>query len=164
MTPSTPPSRLSWAADSLPANDPKNNCLRTPLSAVFGIGSEARTMQVARKRSSRHKARRVSSEWSITLIGTMLISLIGDHRLRPRWEWLPANRTGRHDHRRNAARAGNGSGPQRTNDLRRLTCSLPPNTGRQRRGDVTLMQVGAPVRNAANEIIGAHGADHQPDE
>ena len=53
-------------------------------------------------------------------------------------------------------RAGrNGFGPQRTNDLRRLNRPPPPNTGRQRRGDVTLMQVAAPVRNAANEIIGA---------
>jgi len=45
----------------LRCSEPKKSCLRTLLSAVLGIGSEARTMHVARNRSSRHKARRVST-------------------------------------------------------------------------------------------------------
>jgi serine/threonine protein kinase len=51
--------------------------------------------------------------------------------------------------------ARNAFGQQRTNDLRRLNRFAAANAGRPRRGDVTLMQVATPVRNPANNIVGA---------
>lgn len=53
---------------------------------------------------------------------------------------------------RRAAR--NGFGPSRANENRRFN-RPPPNTGRPRRGDVTLMQVAAPVRNRERQVVGA---------
>src|SRR5271165_105199 len=82
--PRTIPSRPSLAPASFAAAEPKNSCLRTPLSALLGIVTGARRMQLARKRSSRHNARRVSKLWSIELTGTMLISLIGGYGFRGR--------------------------------------------------------------------------------
>jgi hypothetical protein len=62
-------------------------------------------------------------------------------------------------------RAGrNGPLPQRTNDFRRFDRLAPPNNGRPRRGDVTLMQVAAPVRNAADKIVGALALIINPDQ
>jgi serine/threonine protein kinase len=55
------------------------------------------------------------------------------------------------------------SGPPRTNDLRRVN-RPPPNTGRPRRGDVTLMQVAAPVRDNAKVVIGALALIIDPDK
>jgi serine/threonine protein kinase len=49
----------------------------------------------------------------------------------------------------------NGFNPQRTNDLRRGNRQPPANTGRPRRGDETLMQVAAPVRDASDRVVGA---------
>jgi serine/threonine protein kinase len=46
-------------------------------------------------------------------------------------------------------------GPFRTNDLRRLNRPALANFGRPRRGDVSLMQVAAPVRDPADKIVGA---------
>ena len=56
------------------ASEPKNSWPRVLLSAVLGTASAARTMHVARKRSSRQSASRASNPESIALIGTMLIS------------------------------------------------------------------------------------------
>jgi eukaryotic-like serine/threonine-protein kinase len=50
---------------------------------------------------------------------------------------------------------GNRFSPPRTNALARFTGPPPPVNGRPRRGDVTLMQVAAPVRNLENHIVGA---------
>jgi len=62
-------------------------------------------------------------------------------------------------------RAGrNPSGMTRTNDLRRLNRPPPPNTGRPRRGDVTLMQVAAPVRDDARTVVGALALIINPDK
>ena len=61
-------------------------------------------------------------------------------------------------------RAGrNGFGPLRTNDLRRLNRSSPANLGRARRGDVTLMQVAAPVHDDARRVVGALALIINPD-
>jgi eukaryotic-like serine/threonine-protein kinase len=56
-----------------------------------------------------------------------------------------------------------GLGPPRTNDLRRFN-RPPPNAGRPRRGDVTLMQVAAPLRNQSNTIVGALALIINPDK
>jgi serine/threonine protein kinase len=60
--------------------------------------------------------------------------------------------------------ARNGFGPGRTNDLRRFNRPPPPNTGRSRRGDETLMQVAAPVRDASEIIVGALALIINPDK
>ena len=52
----------------------------------------------------------------------------------------------------------------RTNDLRRLNRPALANGGRPRRGDVSLMQVAAPVRDSANKIIGALALIINPDQ
>lgn len=51
----------------------------------------------------------------------------------------------------------------RTNDVRRLNRPAPPNTGRARRGDVTLMQVAAPVHDDAKAVVGALALIINPD-
>ena len=56
-------------------------------------------------------------------------------------------------------------GQLRTNDLRRF--NRPPlvnNNGRPRRGDVTLMQVAAPVRDDAKAVVGALALIINPDQ
>ena len=58
--------------------------------------------------------------------------------------------------------AGNAFGPSRTNDSRRFN-RPPPNGGRPRRGDVSLMQVAAPVRDRENTIVGALALIINPD-
>ena len=63
---------------------------------------------------------------------------------------------------RRAAR--NGFGLARTNDFRRFNRSVTPNVGRQRRGDVTLMQVAAPIRAENNDIVGALALIINPDK
>ena len=63
---------------------------------------------------------------------------------------------------RRAAR--NAFGQPRTNDLRRLNRFVLANAGRQRRGDVTLMQVAAPVRGPADDIAGALALIINPDK
>jgi hypothetical protein len=52
----------------------------------------------------------------------------------------------------------------RTNEFRRINRLAPQNTGRQRRGDVTLMQVAAPVRNSTNVLVGALALIIDPDK
>jgi len=54
-------------------------------------------------------------------------------------------------------------GQSRTNELRRLN-RIAVNNGRPRRGDVTLMQVAAPVRNADDTIVGALALIINPDK
>ncbi|MDR3460211.1 MAG: serine/threonine protein kinase [Verrucomicrobiae bacterium] len=62
-------------------------------------------------------------------------------------------------------RAGrNPSGVLRTNDFRRLNRPPPPNGGRPRRGDVTLMQVAAPVRDDDRTVVGALALIINPDK
>jgi len=56
-------------------------------------------------------------------------------------------------------------GVSRTNDLRRFNRPpLTPNNGRPRRGDVTLMQVAAPVRDEAKTVVGALALIINPDK
>ena len=60
-------------------------------------------------------------------------------------------------------RAGrNGSGQFRTNQFRAFN-RPPQNAGRSRRGDVSLMQVAAPVRDAEKSIVGALALIINPD-
>ncbi|HEV2691765.1 MAG TPA: serine/threonine protein kinase [Verrucomicrobiae bacterium] len=54
-------------------------------------------------------------------------------------------------------------GTLRTNDFRRFN-RPPQNTGRPRRGDVTLMQVAAPVRDDAKTVVGALALIINPDK
>jgi hypothetical protein len=62
-------------------------------------------------------------------------------------------------------RVGRGAfGPPRTNELRRLNRPALVNAGRARRGDVTLMQVAAPVRDQGNVIVGALALIINPDK
>jgi len=62
-------------------------------------------------------------------------------------------------------RAGlNSSFESRTNGFRRLNRSMPPINGRPRRGDITLMQVAAPVRDTDGSIIGALALIINPDK
>src|ERR1039458_9385965 len=63
---------------------------------------------------------------------------------------------------RRAAR--NAFGQSRTNEFRRFNRPPPTNAGRPRRGDITLMQVAAPVRDAANVIVGALALIIDPDK
>ena len=56
------------------------------------------------------------------------------------------------------------AGAAHTNDFRRLNRPPPVLTGRARRGDVTLMQVAAPVRNPVNVIVGALALIINPDK
>ncbi len=56
------------------------------------------------------------------------------------------------------------SGQFRSNDLRRFNRFVPQITGRPRRGDVTLMQVAAPVRDAKGVIVGALALIINPDQ
>jgi hypothetical protein len=56
------------------------------------------------------------------------------------------------------------AGPGRTNDVRRANRPPPANGGRQRRGDVTLMQVAAPVRDDAKNVVGALALIINPDK
>jgi eukaryotic-like serine/threonine-protein kinase len=58
----------------------------------------------------------------------------------------------------------NASGQLRTNALRRLNGPGGSNTNRLRRGDVTLMQVGAPVRGDDGSVIGALALIINPDK
>ncbi len=58
----------------------------------------------------------------------------------------------------------NGAGPPRTNEVARLNRLPPPNFGRPRRGDITLMQVAAPVRDADDKIVGALALIINPDQ
>ena len=58
----------------------------------------------------------------------------------------------------------NAFGPQRTNDLRGINRFPAANAGRPRRGDVTLMQVAAPVRDQADSIVGALALIINPDK
>ncbi len=51
----------------------------------------------------------------------------------------------------------------RTNDLRRVNRPPPQGLGRPRRGDVTLMQVAAPVRDDAKAVVGALALIINPD-
>jgi len=56
---------------------------------------------------------------------------------------------------------------QRTNDLHALPPDAPPpstNNGQRRRGDLTLMQVAAPVRDAERRVIGALALLIDPDK
>ncbi|MEI7532755.1 MAG: serine/threonine protein kinase [Verrucomicrobiae bacterium] len=55
-------------------------------------------------------------------------------------------------------------GAARTNDLRRLNRQPPALTGWARRGDVTLMQVAAPVHDSADVIVGALALIINPDK
>jgi hypothetical protein len=52
----------------------------------------------------------------------------------------------------------------RTNNFPRLNRPTLANAGRQRRGDVTLMQVAAPVRDSTNIVIGALAMIIDPDK
>jgi serine/threonine protein kinase len=52
----------------------------------------------------------------------------------------------------------------RTNDVRRFNRPGTPAFGRARRGDVTLMQVAAPVRDADDKVIGALALIINPDQ
>jgi hypothetical protein len=52
----------------------------------------------------------------------------------------------------------------RTNNFPRLNRPVLANAGRQRRGDVTLMQVAAPVRDNTNVIVGALALIIDPDK
>lgn len=52
----------------------------------------------------------------------------------------------------------------RTNDVRRLNRPPLQNTGRARRGDVTLMQVAAPIHDAAKNVVGALALIINPDK
>jgi len=62
-------------------------------------------------------------------------------------------------------RAGrNPSGANHTNELRRFNRPTPPNIGRPRRGDVTLMQVAAPVHDNTKAVIGALALIINPDK
>jgi serine/threonine protein kinase len=54
--------------------------------------------------------------------------------------------------------------PGRTNDFERVNRPPPSGGGRPRRGDVSLMQVAAPIRNPADEIIGALALIINPDK
>jgi hypothetical protein len=63
---------------------------------------------------------------------------------------------------RRAARFPNGI--IRTNDLRQPGRPPPQNAGRTRRGDITLMQVAAPVRDEADVIVGALALIINPDK
>jgi len=56
-----------------------------------------------------------------------------------------------------------GTGLVRTNVLRRFNRPALANAARQRRGDVTLMQVAAPVRDQTNVIVGALALIINPD-
>jgi serine/threonine protein kinase len=58
----------------------------------------------------------------------------------------------------------NAAGPLRTNEAGRFSRSPPPNLGRPRRGDVTLMQVAAAVRDPAGKIVGALALIINPDQ
>ena len=55
------------------------------------------------------------------------------------------------------------SGQSRTNNFRALN-RPPPNNGQARRGDVSLMQVAAPVRDTNNSVIGALALVINPDK
>ncbi len=59
--------------------------------------------------------------------------------------------------------ASNPSGQQPTNDLQQINSSAAANGGLPRRGDVTLMQVAAPVRDQAEVIVGALALVINPD-
>jgi eukaryotic-like serine/threonine-protein kinase len=59
--------------------------------------------------------------------------------------------------------ARNAFGQQRTNELRRLN-RPPANGARPRRGDITLMQVAAPVRDQDGVIVGALALIINPDK
>jgi serine/threonine protein kinase len=64
---------------------------------------------------------------------------------------------------RRAARLA--SGLMRTNDVRRLNNRFAAaSIGRARRGDVTLMQVAAPIRDNANKVVGALALIINPDQ
>jgi hypothetical protein len=52
----------------------------------------------------------------------------------------------------------------RTNDFRRAGRPAPANNGRARRGDETLMQVAAPLRDDANAVVGALALIINPDK
>ena len=65
------------------------------------------------------------------------------------------------EQRRSARKA---AGPPRTNDFSRPNFFAGANPGRPRRGDVTLMQVAAPVRDHNNKIIGALAMIIDPDK
>ncbi len=52
----------------------------------------------------------------------------------------------------------------RTNSPPRLNHAAALNAGRPRRGDISLMQVAAPVRNAAHEVVGALALIIDPDK
>ncbi len=56
------------------------------------------------------------------------------------------------------------AGQGRTNDFRRFNRPPPQNNGRARRGDVTLMQVAAPVHDDARTIVGALALIINPDK
>ena len=58
--------------------------------------------------------------------------------------------------------ARNGSGQFRTNNFRYF--NRPPKPGQNRRGDYTLMQVAAPVRDLDNQIVGALALIINPDK
>jgi hypothetical protein len=60
--------------------------------------------------------------------------------------------------------ARNFQGLLRTNDLRRLNRPPPQNAGRPRRGDVTLMQVAAPVWDDDRTVVGALALIINPDK
>ena len=60
--------------------------------------------------------------------------------------------------------ARNLPGLLRTNDLRRPNRPLPQAAGRPRRGDVTLMQVAAPVRDDDRAVVGALALIINPDK
>src|ERR1039458_5717373 len=60
--------------------------------------------------------------------------------------------------------AKNVFGQSRTNEFRRFNRPPPANAGRPRRGDITLMQVAAPVRDSANVIVGALALIIDPDK
>ena len=60
-------------------------------------------------------------------------------------------------------RAGHPPGGFHTNDVRRLNRPAP-NGGRMRRGDITLMQVAAPVRDDAKTVVGALALIINPDK
>jgi len=59
--------------------------------------------------------------------------------------------------------AGNPSGQRPTNDLQQINSSAAANGGLPRRGDVTLMQVAAPVRDQSEVIVGALALVINPD-
>ena len=58
----------------------------------------------------------------------------------------------------------NGFGQFRSEDMRRYNRFAPQNTGRPRRGDVSLMQVAAPVRDRNGDIVGALAMIINPDQ